>query len=80
MTAHKTTANAGIQGASVAGTAVAFESVPDAASSASAIEHEEIARLAYSHWEARGCPHGSPEEDWFRAERELQANVFADAA
>jgi hypothetical protein len=32
---------------------------------------EEIARLAYSHWEARGRQHGSADEDWFRAEREL---------
>ena len=31
---------------------------------------EEIARLAYSYWEARGCQGGSPEEDWYRAERE----------
>jgi hypothetical protein len=31
---------------------------------------EEIARLAYSYWEARGGG-GSPEDDWFRAEREL---------
>jgi hypothetical protein len=34
---------------------------------------EAIARLAYSYWEARGCQGGSPEEDWFRAEQELQA-------
>lgn len=32
---------------------------------------EEIARLAYSYWEARGYQGGSPEEDWLRAEREL---------
>jgi len=32
---------------------------------------EEIARLAYSYWEARGGQGGSPEEDWRRAEREL---------
>jgi hypothetical protein len=32
---------------------------------------EEIARLAYSYWEARGRQHGSANEDWFRAEREL---------
>ena len=31
----------------------------------------EIARLAYSYWEARGRHGGSSEEDWFRAEREL---------
>ena len=33
---------------------------------------EEIARLAYSYWEARGCPQGSAWEDWFRAERALK--------
>ena len=33
--------------------------------------HEEIARLAYAYWETRGHPHGSAQEDWFRAEREL---------
>ena len=33
--------------------------------------HEEIAALAYSLWEARGCPEGSAEEDWFNAERAL---------
>jgi hypothetical protein len=33
--------------------------------------HQEIARLAYSYWEARGRRHGSAEEDWYRAEREL---------
>ena len=33
---------------------------------------EEIARLAYSYWEVRGRQGGSPEEDWFRAERTLR--------
>jgi hypothetical protein len=37
-----------------------------------ASEHEEIARLAYSYWEARGCTGGSAEEDWLRAEREYR--------
>lgn len=31
---------------------------------------EEIERLAYSYWEARGRQGGSAEEDWYRAERE----------
>lgn len=38
----------------------------------SLIAHDEIALLAYFYWEARGCPHGSPEEDWFRAVADLQ--------
>ena len=33
--------------------------------------HEEIAALAYQHWENRGRPIGSPEEDWLRAEQDL---------
>jgi hypothetical protein len=33
--------------------------------------YEEIARLAYSYWAARGYQGGSPEADWFRAERAL---------
>jgi len=32
--------------------------------------HEDIAGVAYALWEARGCPVGSPDEDWFHA-REL---------
>ncbi len=36
-------------------------------------EQEQIAQLAYSYWEARGCQGGSPEEDWARAEREVRA-------
>jgi len=34
--------------------------------------HEAIARLAYSYWQDRGCPIGSPDEDWYRAENELR--------
>jgi len=33
---------------------------------------QDIAALAYELWQARGCPYGSPEEDWFIAERQLQ--------
>jgi hypothetical protein len=36
--------------------------------------HEEIARLAYSYWEARAGQGGSPEEDWFQAEREIKTH------
>jgi DUF2934 family protein len=38
---------------------------------------EEIAKLAYSYWEARGYTAGSPEEDWLRAEQELRAALVA---
>ena len=33
--------------------------------------HEAIAQLAFALWQERGCPHGSPEQDWLRAERHL---------
>ena len=35
--------------------------------------HDEIAKLAFSYWEARGCQGGSPEEDWARAEQEVRS-------
>jgi len=31
----------------------------------------EVREQAYSCWQERGCPVGSPDEDWLRAEREL---------
>lgn len=34
---------------------------------------QEIAALAYELWQARNCPEGSPEEDWFRAVESLRA-------
>ena len=34
--------------------------------------HEEVAALAYSFWEARGCQGGSPDEDWALAEQQLR--------
>jgi hypothetical protein len=33
--------------------------------------HEFVAKLAYKLWEERGRPLGSPEVDWFAAERTL---------
>jgi diphthamide synthase subunit DPH2 len=35
-------------------------------------EHDEIAALAYQLWIGRGCPEGSPDQDWFCAEKILQ--------
>ena len=35
--------------------------------------YQEVAKLAYSYWEARGYQGGSPEQDWLRAEQELSA-------
>jgi hypothetical protein len=39
-----------------------------------------IAALAYQFWKDRGCPIGSPGEDWFRAEMEMNARDEASAA
>jgi len=36
--------------------------------------HNEIAALAYSLWEERGRPEGSPEQDWFRAAEQLRSH------
>ena len=36
---------------------------------------EEVAALAYSYWESRGCQGGTPHEDWVRAELELLARI-----
>jgi hypothetical protein len=40
----------------------------------------EIAALAYRLRNERGCPTGSPDEDWFRAELELNNRKVAAAA
>jgi hypothetical protein len=34
---------------------------------------EQIAALAEKFWAERGWPHGSPEQDWLRAEHELKS-------
>ena len=39
---------------------------------------EQIAALAYEFWKARGCPDGTPDEDWFRAEREIAGSKKMD--
>ena len=37
-----------------------------------AVNSAEIAALAHQLWQARGCPVGSPEIDWFEAEQQLR--------
>ncbi len=34
--------------------------------------HQNTAALAYTLWEARGCPEGTPDEDWFQAVQKLR--------
>lgn len=35
--------------------------------------NEEISHLAHQYWKERGHHHGSHEDDWHRAERELKS-------
>jgi hypothetical protein len=48
---------------------------PDLNALLAALEHERIATLAYTYWEQRGCPPGSPDEDWHRAEQNIRGGV-----
>jgi hypothetical protein len=45
---------------------------PDLNALLAVLEHERIATLAYFYWQQRGCPEGSPEDDWFRAEHDIR--------
>jgi Protein of unknown function (DUF2934) len=47
------------------------------AESSTPLNNEDVAALAYQRWMERGCPLGSPEEDWFEAEHELQSRPGA---
>jgi Protein of unknown function (DUF2934) len=38
--------------------------------------HHEIEALAHEFWQARGCPEGSPEVDWFQAVKELRTRAL----
>jgi len=39
--------------------------------------HEFVAKLAYENWQRRGMPIGSPEIDWFAAERAVYDSLVA---
>jgi hypothetical protein len=41
-----------------------------------AFGHADIAALAHELWQARGCPHGSSQDDWFHAAEELRARAY----
>ncbi len=41
-----------------------------------AFSHHDIAVLARELWEARGCPDGSPEQDWFNAAEQLRSRSY----
>lgn len=38
--------------------------------------YKETEDLAHQLWEARGRPEGSPDEDWFRAVKELRSRAL----
>jgi hypothetical protein len=60
-------------GGAVMGAAAATAMPLDLAQSSHSVAgQKEIARLAYAYWVDRGCPDGSPDEDWFRAEKTLR--------
>jgi hypothetical protein len=40
-------------------------------------DRSAIANVAFRYWQERGGPIGSPEEDWYRAERELRRRAPA---
>jgi hypothetical protein len=46
---------------------------PGAHANAHAAKEQDIAALAYRLWQGRGCPQGSPEQDWLRAVEELRS-------
>jgi Protein of unknown function (DUF2934) len=54
-----------------------YETPPETPAAGYEPSHEEISRLAFLYWEARGCEGGSPEEDWLRAEQELRKQAMA---
>lgn len=49
--------------------------VPTVGHGIAAFGHSDIAALAYELWQARGCPEGSAEEDWFRAAETLRSRA-----
>ena len=61
----------------MAATKPALVSAPEIELRENEIAHDDIAALAHRLWQDRGCPIGSPEEDWFEAQRQLSSPVEA---
>lgn len=36
---------------------------------------KNVTELAHCYWLLRGCPEGSPEVDWFRAEKQIDQEL-----
>jgi hypothetical protein len=43
------------------------------------MKHDQISRIAYRFWQERGCPDGSPEVDWMRAEAEVVSTSLVES-
>jgi Protein of unknown function (DUF2934) len=43
-------------------------------------QYHQIARRAHEYWVKRGCPLGTPEADWYMAEKELKETRLSKAA
>ena len=37
--------------------------------------HSDVEVLAHALWQARGCPQGSPDQDWYQAGHDLRARA-----
>ena len=55
-------------------------SLAEAVKPSPASDPERIAQIAYLLWLERGCPQGSPAEDWFRAEAVLYGQTMSAVA
>lgn len=55
--------------------AIGSEPADQQTTTRSIVSPESIAALAYQLWEARGCPEGSPEQDWHEAQQMLAAGI-----
>jgi DUF2934 family protein len=66
--------NAGAPGAAMPSTDTEVHRSDNSSSSDADLGYttEDVAACAYRCWHERGCPDGSPEVDWHRAEEELR--------
>jgi hypothetical protein len=60
--------------------AKAVDPIAESVASIPILAYEQIASLAYQYWQERGCPIGSSEEDWLRAEADLQKQANRTAS
>jgi hypothetical protein len=54
------------------GAAPTIEDAPASAAQSDRTPVSAITKRAYELWLERGCPEGSPDEDWYKAESELK--------